>query len=97
MQLGIDVGPIAVTILTRICLGPFLGQKYRAINQLHPHCKRVAPISFEQTYSLASPIDTHRTQVSSQVRRCCLEKRPTENCRGQQIEVVQQVRMPLAA
>src|SRR6266851_7623690 len=58
---------------------------------------RVAPISFEQTYTLASPIDTHRTEVCSQVRRCCLEKRPTENCRRQQIEVVQQVRMALAA
>ena len=97
MQLGLDVGPIAVTILTRICLVPSLGQKCPAINQLHSDCERVAPISFEQTYTLASPIDTHRTEVCSQVRRCCLEKRPTENCRRQQIEVVQQVRMPLAA
>ena len=99
MQLGIDAGPIELQRLRSLhgSAVPSLGQKYPAINQLHPHWGRVAPISFEQTYTLASPIDTHRTEVSSQVRRCCLEKRPTENCRRQQIEVVQQVRMPLAA
>ena len=100
MQLGIDAGPIELQRLRSLrgsAWSPSLGQKYLAINQLHSDCGRVAPISFEQTYTLASPIDTHRTEVSSQVRRCCLEKRPTENCRRQQIEVVQQVRMPLAA
>src|SRR5216683_7430997 len=91
MQLGIDAGPIELQRLRSLhgSAVPSLGQKYPAINQLHPHWGRVAPISFEQTYTLASPIDTHRTEGSSQVRRYCLEKRPTENCRRQQIEVVQ--------